>query len=67
MIQKLAADLRKERDESKKKDVALRKYENFYKEVKLKALQRQKEQEKLVREKQKGKSKNQRVPQQHKR
>ena len=67
MIQKLAADLRKERDESKKKDVALRKYENFYKEVKLKALQRQKEQEKLVREKQKTKSKNHKVPYQHKR
>ena len=52
MIQKLAKDLRKEREESKKKDAALRKYENFYKEVKLKAMQRQKEQEKLARQKQ---------------
>ena len=48
MIKKLAIDLRKERDESKKKDIALRKYENFYKEVKLKALQKQKEQEKMM-------------------
>lgn len=57
MIQKLAAELRKEREESKKKDAALRKYENFYKEVKLKALQRQKEQDKLLRLKKQSKTK----------
>lgn len=55
-IRKLNSDLRKEREESKKKDAALRKYENFYKEVKMKALQRQKEQEKqIAREKQQRK------------
>lgn len=47
MIQKLALDLKKEREEAKKKDDALRKYENFYKEVKARSAQkaRQREQE----------------------
>jgi hypothetical protein len=40
MIQKLTADLRAERAESKKKDDALRKYENFYKEVKARSEQK---------------------------
>mmetsp|Transcript_23225 Transcript_23225/g.35220 ORF Transcript_23225/g.35220 Transcript_23225/m.35220 type:complete len:570 (+) Transcript_23225:146-1855(+) len=48
-IRKLAADLKKEKEESKKKDAALRKYESFYKEVKArsaeKARQRQAQQQ----------------------
>jgi len=47
LIRKLTADLKKEKEESKKKDQALRKYESFYKEVKArsaqKAAQRQRE------------------------
>lgn len=47
LIRKLTADLKKEKEESKKKDAALRKYESFYKEVKArsaqKAAQRKKE------------------------
>ena len=47
LIRKLTADLKKEKEESKKKDGALRKYESFYREVKArsaqKAAQRQKE------------------------
>lgn len=50
MIKTLAADLRKEREDSKKKDTALRKYEGFYREVKArsaeKARQRKLEEEK---------------------
>jgi len=49
LIRKLTADLKKEKDESKKKDGALRKYESFYREVKArsaqKAAQRQKVQQ----------------------
>lgn len=48
LIRKLTADLKKEKDENKKKDAALRKYESFYREVKArsaqKAAQRQAEQ-----------------------
>ncbi len=40
MIKKLAADLRKEREESKKKDAALRKYEGFYREVKARSAEK---------------------------
>ena len=47
LIKKLTADLKKEKESSKKKDGALRKYESFYREVKArsaqKAAQRQKE------------------------
>jgi hypothetical protein len=47
LIRKLTTDLKKEKEESKKKDTALRKYESFYREVKArsaqKAAQRQKE------------------------
>lgn len=47
LIKKLTADLKKEKEDGKKKDAALRKYENFYREVKArsaqKAAQRQKE------------------------
>lgn len=44
MIKKLAADLRKERDESKKKDTALRKYEGFYREVKKRSAEKREQQ-----------------------
>ena len=48
LIRKLTADLKKEKEESRKKDAALRKYESFYREVKArsaqKAAQRQAEQ-----------------------
>lgn len=48
-IRKLTAELKKEKEESKKKDAALRKYESFYKEVKArsaeKARQRQAQQQ----------------------
>mmetsp|Transcript_28115 Transcript_28115/g.37501 ORF Transcript_28115/g.37501 Transcript_28115/m.37501 type:complete len:620 (-) Transcript_28115:174-2033(-) len=51
MIRKLASELRKEREESKKKDAALRKYESFYREVKArsaqKAMQRQQQQQQI--------------------
>ena len=47
LIRKLTADLKKEKSEGKKKDAALTKYENFYREVKArsaqKAAQRQKD------------------------
>lgn len=47
LIKKLTADLNKEKEDSKKKDAALRKYESFYREVKArsaqKAAQRQRE------------------------
>lgn len=47
LIRKLTADLKKEKEEGKKKDAALRKYEGFYREVKArsaeKAAQRQRE------------------------
>jgi hypothetical protein len=53
MIQKLAADLMAEKAESKKKDDSLRKYENFYKEVKHRSemKKRQKEEERNPRRK----------------
>lgn len=40
LIRKLTADLKKEKEESKKKDGALRKYENFYREVKARSAQK---------------------------
>jgi len=45
MIQKLSADLMTEKAESKKKDASLRKYENFYKEVKLRSEMKKRQQE----------------------
>lgn len=58
MIKTLAADLRKEREDSKKKDAALRKYEGFYKEVKArsaeKARQRKLEESKKKVQQQQG-------------
>jgi len=40
LIRKLTADLKKEKEESKKKDGALRKYESFYREVKARSAQK---------------------------
>jgi hypothetical protein len=40
LIRKLTADLKREKDESKKKDAALRKYESFYREVKARSAQK---------------------------
>ena len=40
LIKKLTADLKKEKEESKKKDAALRKYESFYREVKARSAQK---------------------------
>ena len=45
LIRKLGADLKKEREESKKKDVALRKYESFYKEVKARSAEKARQRE----------------------
>ena len=49
MIQKLKADLKTEKVESKKKDDALRKYENFYKEVKARSEQKKRQKEEQMR------------------
>eukprot|EP00538_Stauroneis_constricta_P000376 CAMPEP_0119554884 /NCGR_PEP_ID=MMETSP1352-20130426/7242_1 /TAXON_ID=265584 /ORGANISM="Stauroneis constricta, Strain CCMP1120" /LENGTH=915 /DNA_ID=CAMNT_0007601547 /DNA_START=245 /DNA_END=2992 /DNA_ORIENTATION=- len=40
LIRKLTADLKKEKDESRKKAAALRKYEHFYREVKVRSAQK---------------------------
>ena len=40
LIQKLTRDLKKEREESKKKDAALRKYESFYRDIKARSAQK---------------------------
>ena len=52
LIRKLTVELKKEKEESKKKDAALRKYESFYREVKarsaLKAAERQKDTQQLT-------------------
>lgn len=45
MIRQLAAELKKEKEESKKKDAALRKYESFYREVKARSAQKAKQRE----------------------
>ena len=57
MIKQLSSDLKKERDEVKRKDGALNKYEAFYREVKArsaeKAKQRAEQERKKAEEKQK--------------
>jgi len=40
LIQKLTRDLKKEKEESKKKDSALRKYESFYRDIKARSAQK---------------------------
>lgn len=40
VIQKLTRDLKKEKEESKKKDSALRKYESFYRDIKARSAQK---------------------------
>ena len=53
IIRQLAAELKKEKEDSKKKDAALRKYETFYREVKVrsreKAKQKEEEQQRLAK------------------
>jgi len=44
LIRKLTADLKREKEESKKKDAALRKYEVFYREVKARSAEKQRKQ-----------------------
>jgi len=51
IIQKLSLDVRKEKEEGKKKDDALRKYENFYKEVKARSALKAKQREEELRKK----------------
>ena len=45
IIEKLNAELQQEKEDGKKKDNALRKYENFYKEVKARSAQKAKQRE----------------------
>jgi hypothetical protein len=40
LIRKLTADLKKEKEENKRKDAAIRKYESFYREVKARSAQK---------------------------
>jgi hypothetical protein len=40
LIRKLTADLKKEKEENRKKDAAIRKYESFYREVKARSAQK---------------------------
>lgn len=54
IIKKLAADLRKEREETKKKDAALRKYEGFYREVKARSAEKLRQRELQEQQKKKG-------------
>ena len=56
LIRKLTADLKKEKEESQKKDMALQKYENFYREVKARSAAKQRQRETTV-------TSNQRPPQ----
>ena len=51
LIKKLTEDLKKEKSDSKKKDDALRKYENFYREVKARSAQKAKQREEEQRRK----------------
>ena len=47
LIRKLTTDLKKEKDENKKKDGALRKYESFYREVKARSAQKAAQRQKM--------------------
>lgn len=49
LIRKLTTDLKREKDESKKKDAALKKYESFYLEVKARSAQKQRQREAQAR------------------
>jgi len=55
LIRKLTADLKKEKEESKKKDAALRKYEAFYREVKARSAQKKTAQRKTESQRSKRK------------
>ncbi|KAG7340600.1 hypothetical protein IV203_024143 [Nitzschia inconspicua] len=52
LIRKLTADLKKEKEESKKKDAALRKYESFYREVKARSAQKAAQRQQLENQQQ---------------
>ena len=54
LIRKMDAELRKLKEESKKKDTTLKKYENFYKEVKARSAQKALEKQQQDRLKQKA-------------
>ena len=56
MIRKLTSDLKKEREASKKKDAALRKYETFYREVKTRSAQKKTAQRKTESQRSKRKT-----------
>mmetsp|Transcript_1113 Transcript_1113/g.2206 ORF Transcript_1113/g.2206 Transcript_1113/m.2206 type:complete len:604 (+) Transcript_1113:1816-3627(+) len=56
LIRKLTADLKKEKEESKKKDAALRKYEAFYREVKARSAQKKTAQRKTESQRTKRKT-----------
>lgn len=56
LVRKLTADLKKEKEESKKKDAALRKYEAFYREVKARSAQKKTAQRKTESQRSRGKS-----------
>ena len=59
MIKSLAADLRKEREDSKKKDTALRKYEGFYREVKARSAEKARQRQLQEEERKKTEHQNQ--------
>ena len=59
MIKSLAADLRKEREDSKKKDTALRKYEGFYREVKARSAEKARQRQLQEEQKKKAEHPNQ--------
>lgn len=58
MIKQLSADLKKEREECKRKDSALQKYEAFYREVKARSAEKARQrQQQLEKEQQKQQEK----------
>jgi hypothetical protein len=54
LIRKLTADLKKEKEESKKKDAALRKYESFYREVKARSAQKAAQRQQMENQQRQG-------------
>jgi hypothetical protein len=58
MIKQLSSDLKKEREECKRKDSALQKYEAFYREVKARSAEKARQrQQQLEKEQQKQQEK----------
>ena len=56
-IKQLSADLKKERDEVKRKDSALQKYEAFYREVKARSAEKARQRQQLQEQQQQNKQK----------